>query len=79
MAAREGQVHRFGDPSAPRDSAAVFGTSRLLPALRSAAAGARPIVVVTDGEIQDASDLPPICCTAPASGYCHGRPDRISP
>lgn len=54
-----GEVERFGDPGAPHDSTSRFGISRLLPALRSAAAGDRPVTVVTDGEIQDAADLPP--------------------
>jgi hypothetical protein len=62
---RWGDVRVFGDerrsPDVPaaRDSLPTRGRSQLGPALTAAAATARPIIVVTDGEIEDAGDLPP--------------------
>jgi len=58
-AARWGDVQVFGDERAGRDTAPDRGRSLLAPALRAAAAADRPVVVVTDGEIEDARDLPP--------------------
>jgi hypothetical protein len=46
-AARLGEVREFGG-----------GRSLLRPALTAAAAAGRPVVVVTDGEIEDAAELP---------------------
>jgi hypothetical protein len=57
-AARWGDVRRFGDDG-PLDTLPDRGRSLLAPALRAAAASDRPIVVVTDGEIEDAADLGP--------------------
>ena len=58
-AAAWGEVRRFGeDPVAP-DTAAPFATSTLRPALIAATAMDRPVVIVTDGSIADARDLPP--------------------
>ncbi len=60
LAGSEGRIVLFGDeprswtPAAEPDAAA----SRLLPALREAAAAGGPIVVVTDGEIDDAGAIP---------------------
>lgn len=64
-AVRWGDVRVFGDerPAADgargRDSVPARGSSLLAPALTAAAASARPVIVVTDGEIADAPDLPP--------------------
>jgi hypothetical protein len=58
-AARWGEVHRFGDERGSDDTLPDRGRSLLGPALVAASASDRPIVVVTDGEIEDAGDLPP--------------------
>lgn len=58
-AARWGEVRTFGDERALVDSVPTRGRSRLAPALRSAAASDRPILVVSDGEVEDVSDIPP--------------------
>jgi hypothetical protein len=57
-AARWGEVRRFGDDG-PRDSLPGLGRSLLAPALVAAAASDRPVIVVSDGEIDDASDIAP--------------------
>ena len=57
-AARWGEVRRFGDDG-PSDTLPTRGRSLLAPALLAAAASDRPVVVVTDGEIEDAADIPP--------------------
>ena len=57
-AAGLGDVRRFGDERATADSVPSLGRSQLGPALRAAAASDRPVVVVTDGEIDDAADIP---------------------
>jgi hypothetical protein len=54
-----GEIRRFGqDPVAP-DSAAPFARSTLRAALLAASATDRPIMVVTDGALEDTRDLPP--------------------
>lgn len=54
-----GMVRFFGaDPTGP-DSAPAFGRSNLGPALRAATAMDRPVVVVTDGNIDDIEELSP--------------------
>ncbi|MGH7579760.1 MAG: hypothetical protein ACREM9_06285 [Gemmatimonadales bacterium] len=58
-AARVGEIRMFGDERAMSDTAPSRGRSLLRPALTAAAASERPILVVTDGEIEDAADLPP--------------------
>jgi hypothetical protein len=58
-AARWGDVRRFGDERDPSDSLPSRGRSLLAPALTAASATDRRVVVVTDGEIDDAGDLPP--------------------
>jgi hypothetical protein len=58
-ALRSGDVRTFGDEGAPVDSLPTRGRSLLRPALTAAAASNRPVVVVTDGEIEDAGDIPP--------------------
>jgi hypothetical protein len=58
-AARWGDVRPFGDERTARDTVPNRGRSLLGPALIAASAAARPVIVVTDGEIDDAADLPP--------------------
>lgn len=58
-ARRMGDVRFFGDEREAGDSAATRGRSLLRPALSAAAASDRPIVVLTDGELDDVPDLPP--------------------
>ncbi len=58
-AARWGEVRRFGDERGSDDTVPTRGRSLLGPALVAASASDRPLVVVSDGEIEDAPDLPP--------------------
>ena len=58
-AARWGEVRRFGDERGSEDSLPARGRSLLVPPLVAASASDRPVVVVTDGEIEDAGDVPP--------------------
>jgi hypothetical protein len=58
-AARWGEVHRFGDERGSNDTLPTRGRSLLGPALTAASASDRPVLVVTDGEIEDAGDLQP--------------------
>ena len=58
-AARWGEARRFGDERGAADTLPTRGRSLLGPALVAAAASDRPVIVVTDGEIEDAADLPP--------------------
>lgn len=53
-----GGVRFVGDERPGVDSTPSRGRSIIRPALIAAAAGTRPIVLVTDGEIGDAADLP---------------------
>ena len=53
-----GDVRYFGDQRSSQDSGVVRGRSLLAPALRAAAAAERPVVVVTDGELEDVTDIP---------------------
>src|SRR5262245_50764018 len=57
-AARWGDVRVFGDERTGRDTLPDRGRSRLAPPLRAAAATDRPVIVVSDGEIEDARELP---------------------
>ena len=57
-ARRWGDVRRFGDERAGEDTAASLGRSLLAPALLATSASDRPVIVVTDGEIEDAGELP---------------------
>src|SRR5690606_30217709 len=61
-ALRLGDVRFFGDDRGDRrtadDSLPMRGRSALAPALTAAAASVRPVVVLTDGELDDARDLP---------------------
>jgi hypothetical protein len=58
-AQRAGEVRLFGDEVVAADSVPIRGRSLLGPALTAAAASERPVVVMTDGEIEDAGDLAP--------------------
>ncbi|MFL5517591.1 MAG: hypothetical protein ACJ8DJ_15650 [Gemmatimonadales bacterium] len=58
-ARRWGEVRTFGDEQSTTDSVPTDGRSLLGPALGAAAASDRPIIVVSDGEIEDAGDIPP--------------------
>ncbi|MEO6055527.1 MAG: hypothetical protein ABIQ49_01685 [Gemmatimonadales bacterium] len=57
-ARRWGEVRRFGDERRSGDTLPTRGRSLLAPTLRAAAASDAPVIVVTDGEIEDAADLP---------------------
>jgi hypothetical protein len=54
-----GDVRHFGDERASVDSTPTRGRSLLGPALLAASASERPLIVVTDGEIEDAREIPP--------------------
>jgi hypothetical protein len=58
-AAGWGEVRLFGDLRSTRDSIPTRGRSLLAPALLAASASERPLIVVTDGEIEDAREVPP--------------------
>ncbi len=53
-----GEVRWFGDTRPASDSTPNRGRSELAPALAAVAASGRRVVVVTDGELDDASDIP---------------------
>ena len=56
---RWGEVRGFGDERAGRDSVPGRGRSLLAPALLAASASDRPVIVVSDGEVEDVQDIPP--------------------
>ena len=58
-AARWGEIRYFGDERPVSDSAPTRGRSLLAPALLGASASERPLIVATDGEIEDAREVPP--------------------
>jgi hypothetical protein len=58
-ASRWGEVRTFGDERTRSDSLPVRGRSLLAPALLAAAASDRPVIVVSDGEIEDSREIPP--------------------
>jgi hypothetical protein len=70
-----GEVRLFGDDG-PADSLPVRGRSRLGPALRAAAALDRPVVVITDGELEDVGEIPATCCSARPSSCARGTARR---
>jgi hypothetical protein len=57
-ALRWGEVRTFGDERLSADTAPTRGRSLLAPALLAASASERPIIVVSDGEIEDRRDIP---------------------
>ena len=58
-AAAWGEVRLFGDARPSPDSTPTRGRSLLAPALLAASASDRPLIVVTDGEIDDVREIPP--------------------
>ncbi len=58
-AVRWGEVRSFGDARARVDSTPTRGRSLLAPALLAASASDRPLIVVSDGEVEDAREIPP--------------------
>jgi hypothetical protein len=58
-ALRWGEVRTFGDERLSADTTPARGRSLLAPALLAASASDRPIIVVSDGEIEDLRDIPP--------------------
>jgi hypothetical protein len=58
-AAARGEFRLVGDDSPRGDTTPHRGASRLGPALRAAAVADRPLVIVTDGEVDDAAALDP--------------------
>lgn len=56
LARATGEVRRIG--ALPGDSTASGGRSRLAMAIAAARSGGQPVVVITDGEIEDADALP---------------------
>lgn len=54
-----GDVRTFGDERVRSDTVPDRGRSLLVPALLAASASDRPVIVVSDGEIEDARDIPP--------------------
>jgi hypothetical protein len=58
-AAKWGERRYFGDERPGSDSGASRGRSLLAPALLAASASDRPLIVVTDGEIEDRREIPP--------------------
>lgn len=57
-AIRWGEVRTFGDERLTSDSVPVRGRSLLAPALLAASALDRPVLIVTDGEIEDRREIP---------------------
>jgi hypothetical protein len=57
-AVRWGEVRSFGDERLTADTTPTRGRSLLAPALLAASASERPIIVVSDGEIEDRPDIP---------------------
>ena len=53
-----GEVRHFGDERTSQDSPPSRGRSRRAPALLAASASDRPLLVVTDGEIEDLREIP---------------------
>jgi hypothetical protein len=58
-ASRWGELRYFGDERSGSDSGATRGRSMLAPALLAASASDRPLMVVSDGEIEDKREIPP--------------------
>jgi hypothetical protein len=58
-AVRWGEVRTFGDERLTADTAPIRGRSLLAPALLAASASDRPVIIVSDGEIEDRREIPP--------------------
>jgi hypothetical protein len=54
-----GEVRRFGDEHVSADSSASRGRSLLAPSLLAASASDHPVIVVSDGELEDVAEIPP--------------------
>jgi hypothetical protein len=54
-----GDIRHFGDERPEGDTLPMRGRSLLAPALVAASASDRPLIVVSDGEIEDAREVPP--------------------
>lgn len=65
-AARWGEVGQFGDTRSSADSTPSRGRSLLAAALLAASASDRPLIVVTDGEVDDSREVPPDLLTRSA-------------
>lgn len=66
LASRLGDVRIFGDDRVAADSLPNRGRSLLAPALAAASASDRPVIVVTDGEVEDSAALAPDLLAAAA-------------
>jgi hypothetical protein len=58
-ALRWGEVRSFGDERLGSDTIPGRGRSLLAPALLAASASDRPVIIVSDGEIEDSREIPP--------------------
>jgi hypothetical protein len=58
-AVRWGEVRSFGDERLTADTTPTRGRSLLAPSLLAASASDRPVLIVTDGEIEDQREIPP--------------------
>ena len=65
-AAGWGEVRHFGDTRPRPDSTPTRGRSLLAPALLAGSASERPLIVVTDGEVEDVREVPPDLLTRSA-------------
>lgn len=65
-ATRWGEVRQFGDPRSSQDSTPTRGRSLLAPGLLAASASDRPLIIVTDGEVEDRREVPPDLLTRSA-------------
>ena len=72
LARDAGEVRLVGPPSP--DSSPSAGRSRLAGALAAARAGGRPVIVISDGEIEDAGELPGEALRAAAIRLLPRRP-----
>ncbi|HEY3012723.1 MAG TPA: hypothetical protein VGJ36_08260 [Gemmatimonadales bacterium] len=57
-ALRWGEILSFGDERLSSDTAPTRGRSLLAPALIAASASDRPVIIVSDGEIEDGREIP---------------------
>jgi hypothetical protein len=57
-AGRWGEVRHFGDERPAGDTTPIRGRSLLAPALVAASASDRPLIVVSDGEVEDVREIP---------------------
>lgn len=76
-ATRWGEIRYFGDERRKADTVPDRGRSLLGPVLVAASASDRPLVIVSDGEIEDAREVPPDLLVRSAIRLFprHSRPD----